>query len=93
MTDERPRQREDVNARTVDGEIIVLDRATNQIHQMNVTASFVWQRCDGRHTAAAIAEALKAAFDVDPDTARDAVTAALRRFDELGLLRDPSLRS
>jgi len=87
VTDEHPRQREDVNARTVGGEIILLDRASNQIHQLNVTASFVWQRCDGRHTAAAIAEALTAAFDVDPDTARDAITAALRQFDQLGLLR------
>ena len=86
MTAERPRQRPDVNARMVADETIVLDRASAQVHQLNVTASFVWHRCDGRHTPLQIADALTGAFDVDLDTARDAVVTALRRFQELGLL-------
>ena len=86
MSDERPRQRPDVNARTVGDETIVLDRATNQVHQLNATASFVWQRCDGRHTGAEIADELVGAFEVAHDAARDAVVVALRQFDELGLL-------
>lgn len=86
MSDERPRQRPDVSARTVGDETIVLDRATNQVHQLNATASFVWQRCDGHHTGAEIADELIGAFEVAQDTARDAVVVALRQFDELGLL-------
>ena len=83
---ERPRQRPDISARVVANETIVLDRAANQVHQLNATASFVWLRCDGRHTAPEIADELTSAFDVDLDTARNAVVMALRRFDELGLL-------
>ncbi|HVG77937.1 MAG: PqqD family protein [Candidatus Rokuibacteriota bacterium] len=89
MSDERPRQRPDVNARTVGGEIIVLDRATNQVHQLNATASFVWQRCDGRHTAVEIADELVGSFEVDRAAAHDAVVVALRQFDQLGLLGPP----
>jgi hypothetical protein len=83
---ERPRQRPDLTARTVGGEIVVMDRNNNQVHQLNATASFVWQRCDGQHTPPQIAEALLNAFDVDPLTARDAVVGVLHQFDELGLL-------
>jgi len=86
VIEERPRQREDVSARSVGGETIVLDRTTNQVHQLNATASLVWQRCDGQHTVAEIAKALTEAFEVDRDTARDAVVEALRQFDQLGLL-------
>jgi methyltransferase-like protein len=83
---ERPRQRAGLTARTVGGEIILLDRVTNQVHQLNVTASFVWQRCDGEHTGPDIAEALLGAYDVDPLTARDAVVGTLHQLNELGLL-------
>jgi Coenzyme PQQ synthesis protein D (PqqD) len=86
MVAERPRQRADLSIRSVGDESIVLDRVTNQVHQLNATAAFVWQRCDGRHTAPQIADELVGAFDVDPATAHDAVVTALRRFDELGLL-------
>jgi hypothetical protein len=89
MTAERPRQRPDVSARTVGDETIVLDRTTNQVHQLNPTASFVWQRCDGRHTALEIADELVGAFEVDRAAARDAVVVALRQFDELRLLGPP----
>jgi PqqD family protein of HPr-rel-A system len=80
------RQRPDVTARTVDGEVIVLDRTTNQVHHLNATAAFIWQRCDGRHTTPEIVTALVGAFDVDGATAQDAVTTALRQLQQLGLL-------
>jgi hypothetical protein len=86
MPGERPRQRPDLNSRAIDGETLILDRTTNQIHQLNVTATFVWRRCDGKHASAEVADELAATFGVDPDTARDAVRTTLRRLDELGLL-------
>jgi hypothetical protein len=72
--------------RVVDDEVIVLDRSANQVHQLNVTAAFIWRRCDGNHTAGRIADEVASAFGVDGDTARDAVGAALRQFGQLGLL-------
>jgi hypothetical protein len=83
---ERPRQRPDLTARVVGGETVVLDRVSNQVHQLNATASFVWRHCDGAHTPPEIAAALLEAFDVDPLTARDAVVGTLHQFDDLGLL-------
>jgi hypothetical protein len=88
MVDEHPRRRADLGVRVVDDETLVLDRAGGCIHQLNTTASFIWQRCDGQRTIHEIADDLARAFDVDADTARDAVTTSVRRFTELGLLQD-----
>ena len=87
MSPDRPQQRADLSVRLVEHEAIILDREANQVHQLNATASLVWQRCDGQHTAVQIAEALTGAVHVDLETARAAVVTALRRFAELGLLR------
>jgi Coenzyme PQQ synthesis protein D (PqqD) len=83
---ERPQQRPGLNVRRVGDETIVLDRASNQVHHFNVTAGFVWQRCDGRHTVEEMASELVAAYDVDLETARKAVDTALGQLDSLGLL-------
>jgi len=86
MSDDHPKRRSDISARVVADETVVLDLGAAQIHQLNATASFIWNRCDGRSTVGEIAEKLADSFDVDCATACQAVQAALRRFDELGLL-------
>lgn len=83
---DHPRRRSDVSARLVEGEMVVLDRTADLIHQLNQTASFIWGQCDGQSTARDIADQLMDAFDVDPGTAEASVTAALQQFEELGLL-------
>jgi Coenzyme PQQ synthesis protein D (PqqD) len=87
MPSGHPEQRPDLSVRVIEHETIILDREANQVHQLNATASLVWQRCDGQHSAGQIADVLLEVFDVDPHTARDAVVTSLRRFAELGLLR------
>lgn len=91
MSDDRPQQRPDLSVHAVEHETLIFDREANQVHQLNATASLVWQRCDGQHTLLQIADALTGAFQVDPGTARAAVVSALRRFAELGLLRSGSI--
>lgn len=86
MSDDHPKRRADVSARVVVDETVVLDLGSAQIHQLNATASLIWDRCDGHCTVSQIVEKLAEAFDVDRDTARLAVQETLRRFDELGLL-------
>ena len=89
MTNDYPRRRFDISSRLVAGETVVLDLGGARIHQLNTTASYIWDRCDGHRTVAAIAEELTGSFQVDYQTAREAVQATLRQLDELGLL-DPA---
>jgi hypothetical protein len=83
-----PRRRSDLISRLVEGEVAVLDRRADLIHQFNATAGFIWQRCDGQLTRRDIAAQLVEAFEVDPDTAAASVNSALERFSELGLLEN-----
>jgi hypothetical protein len=72
---DRPRRRADLQARGLDGETLVLDRAGGLIHQLNETASFVWARCTGDRSPLEISRDLADAFDVAPETAaRDVET-------------------
>jgi hypothetical protein len=84
---ERPRHRQDLETRAVDGEIVALDRTSGLIHQLNQTASFVWTRCTGALTLADIAAQLSGAFDVSPDRAARDVAAIVVRFHLLDLLQ------
>jgi coenzyme PQQ synthesis protein D (PqqD) len=86
MGEDHPKRRSDLSIQTVEDETIVLDHAAKQIHQLNTTASFIWQRCDGQHTVRDIADELTRAFDIDRDAAHDAVMGSLRQFNDLGLL-------
>ena len=69
--------------------MVVLDRTSDLVHQLNQTASFIWERCDGRSTARDIADQMVAAFDVDRATAETSVVATLRQLETLGLLDPP----
>jgi Coenzyme PQQ synthesis protein D (PqqD) len=81
-----PRRRSDVSVRHLQGEIVVLDRRADLVHQLNRTAGFIWERCDGRTTPQDIADQLVEVFAVDAGTAVASVTAALRQLEQLGLL-------
>ena len=66
--------------------MVVLDRRAERIHQLNPTASFIWDRCDGACSVEQIAGGMTEAFDVDRETAAQDVAETVRQFTELGLL-------
>lgn len=82
----RPRVREDLSARLVKGETVVLDRSSLQVHQFNATASHVWSLCTGRLTEAEIASRVAETYDVEPAQAAKDVQALVAQFRTLGLL-------
>ena len=83
-----PLRRADVNVRIVDGETVVLDLRLNRVHQLNATASQVWERCDGRHDVDEIATHLVGSFEVDEATARSDAAATIEQLAGVGLLQD-----
>jgi hypothetical protein len=84
----RPRRRPDIRTRVIDGEAVVLDRREEFVHQLNKTASYIWERCDGHCTPAEIAHELCAAFEVDHLTALKDVLDIIKRLESLKLLQN-----
>jgi hypothetical protein len=84
----RLKPRKGVQSRLVEGELVVLDREHDLIHQLNKTATFIWQYCDGQRSAADIANAVCENFEVDEPTAIKEVIETLERLRDLDLVGD-----
>ena len=85
-----PKHRSDVIVRVVDHETVVLDRQGELIHQLNETAGYIWDRCDGESTVADITNQLAEAFSVDPETARKDGAVIVSQLQQLNLLEAQS---
>jgi len=72
-------------SREVDGEVLVLDGSARLIHQLNPTASFIWQRAQSGSAPLEIATALVEQYDVELATAQRDVAVTLARLSELNL--------
>ena len=81
-----PRRRTDVNSRVVEEEAVVLDRQHGFIHQLNLTATYIWERCEGNASIEDIAAQLAETFAVEYETARNDIVRVIRDFQHLQLL-------
>ena len=88
LTGLRLKRRTGVQSRLVEGEMVVLDREHDLIHQLNKTATFIWEHCDGQQSAAEIANAVCENFEVDEATAIREVIQTLERLQSLRLIGD-----
>lgn len=79
-------RKEGLLVREVDGEVLVLDTESDRIHQLNLSASFIWHQFAAGAPADEIAKRLAITFDVDDDTAYRDVSAILRDFLALGFV-------
>jgi hypothetical protein len=86
MIQRYPKRRSDVQARLIEGEMVVLDRKAELVHQLNQTATYIWERLDGKTPLEAIARTLVDSFDVDLKSAESDVTKTTEQFGRLNLL-------
>ena len=82
-----PPRRDDVVEEELDGEVILYDARTGNIHRLNETALEVWRQCDGQRTTRDIAAGLTETFDVDFDTALDHVEELVTVLAESNLVK------
>ena len=78
--------RPDLAIENADGELIILDKAAGKVHQLNSSASFVWNCLSDGLAIDEIALMLSETFDVEPETALSDVQAALAQFEGLALV-------
>jgi Coenzyme PQQ synthesis protein D (PqqD) len=81
-----PKRRSDLNYRTIDGETLILNRKDGRLHQLNPTASFIWDCCDGNSNIVEIIDRLAGAYEVDSGRARKDVEQTLSKLQNSNLL-------
>jgi Coenzyme PQQ synthesis protein D (PqqD) len=81
-----PKRRADLNYRTIEGETVILDRKEGHLHQLNPTASFIWDICDGNSSVAEIIDRIVGTYEVDSGTARRDVEEVLLKLRNSHLL-------
>jgi 5'(3')-deoxyribonucleotidase len=89
MTGMSIRRDDSIMIREVDGEIVVLDVASNLVHRLNETASFIWRQCAVGASADEIAERVAEAFEVDVASAHRDTQTTLSALHKLRLVDMP----
>jgi hypothetical protein len=74
--------------REVEQEVVLLDTAGDRVHQLNATASFIWNRCEQAQTPEELARWLAEAFDVDAEIALQDTMATLDTLRDLKLVHE-----
>ena len=77
---------QNVMVRDIDREVLLLDTESNQIHQLNLTASFIWRKCDEARSTEEMAKLLVQEFDVEEDIALRDVIETVARLRALNLV-------
>ena len=75
-----------VMAREMADGVLLLDTESDQIHQLNQTASFIWSRCDEVASAEEIGALLAKEFGIGEDVAVRDVLEMLSRLRALNLI-------
>lgn len=76
--------------REIEGEVVIISPEDSLLHELNVTASFVWNHLNGERDAEAIAQLVAAEFDVTPEQALADTQELLAQLAERRLLRAAS---
>jgi hypothetical protein len=80
------KRRDGLILRKVQQDLLLLDTEFNQIHQLNETASFIWENWEQVPDPVEIARLLAQKFDVDERVVLNDVSAIVGRLQELNLL-------
>ena len=74
----KPRLRDTVTTRELDGEVVVLEPVSSRLLHLNGMAGLILLHCDGEHTEAEIVESLRVAVQgADPELLARDVAATL----------------
>ena len=72
--------------RNVDEEVLIVDQERDKIHQLNLSAGFIWSQCDGNNSVEDIVTKTFEKFDLDKDQIRKDVNSTLENLIEKNLI-------
>jgi hypothetical protein len=74
-------------ARKVNEDLLIVDQDNGKIHQLNISAAFIWEQCDGKNAIGEITAKTFEKFEIDPDKAREDVHSTLENLTGLNLIK------
>ena len=83
----RPKQSDTAVVQRMNDDVMVLERKSEVVHNLNVTAAWIFDQCDGQTDEQQIVDRLMHEFSVDRDVAERDVAATLRELKARGLVR------
>lgn len=81
-----PKKRENLVVQAVDNEILILDLESNQIHQLNSSAGFLWNAYNDASRLERLQSIYAARYDVASATAEADVRNVIDQLLSIGLL-------
>ncbi len=82
----RPRKMDHLIQHDLDDEVLVYDPVVDRTHRLNVSATRIWELCDGTRSLDDIARALTEQFEVEFETALQDARTVLEQLKEEQLL-------
>ena len=82
----KPAVRRGLTVVELDGEAVIYDEETSDVHHLNPTATIVFRLCDGSATIADISTDISQAFGVPEDQIEAQVRTLVRQFRKAKLL-------
>jgi len=82
----RPKARDDLTVVELDGEAVIYDEETSDLHQLNQTATIVFGLCDGTNTMKEMAVDISEVFGVPIEDVEPQIRGLIREFRKVRLL-------
>lgn len=93
MAATRPKARSDLTVVELDGEAVIYDEASGELHHLNPSATLVFGLLDGTATMRELAADVADAFEQPADEVESQIRVLVRRFRSLGLLNGTAAAS
>lgn len=82
----KPKIRSDLSVVQMEGEAVIYDERSGQIHYLNRTATIVFNLCDGSSTIPEFSKDIAEAFSLSAGEVERQVRSLIRNFREAGFL-------
>jgi PqqD family protein of HPr-rel-A system len=89
----KPKIRQDLTVVELDGEAVIYDDDSGELHHLNPTATVVFSLCDGTATVKELAADIADAFGQPAADVEKQVRTLLREFRKVGLLEGELMKA
>jgi PqqD family protein of HPr-rel-A system len=85
----KPRARDDLAVVELDGEAVIYDEVSGNLHHLNPGATIVFSLCDGTATIKELSEEISVVFELERSEVERQIRSVLREFRRQDLLANP----